>query len=165
MLTILTTEFCILTTVFRIKCAKKKVHTGSGVWNLMKKRSLFALTLAVSLFNSCTPKFVHVAQQSCVEATALKNICTTLKENARERVTADSLYNQGATFIRTGYYEKAYLLLNRVIVKYRLILLKHAIAGKEREIDFMKRELAKEHKELSECRKIIDKLTPAERQP
>ncbi|MBN1756843.1 MAG: hypothetical protein JW863_00910 [Chitinispirillaceae bacterium] len=129
----------------------------------MKQWRVSGIPLAVMVLASCAPKFVHIAQQSCTEATALKNICTTLKQDARERLSADSLYNQGATLIRTGYYEKAHGLLSRVIVKYRLILLRHTMAVKEREIDRQKRELDNENKELSECRKIIDELSPPEK--
>lgn len=129
----------------------------------MKQWRIFGSTLIAMLLVSCASKFVHVAQRSCAEATVLKNICTTLEQDTSERLSADSLYNQGATLIRTGLYEKAHGLLKRVIVKYRLILLRQTIAVKEREIDLQKRELDNEFKELSECRKIIDELSPQEK--
>ena len=129
----------------------------------MKKWSVFGNTLVAMVLVSCAPKFVHIAQQSCAEATALKNVCATLKQDRRERSSADSLYNQGATLIRTGHYEKAYGLLSRVIVNYRLILLRYTIAVKEREIDSQKRQLDNEQKELSDCRKIMSELSPPEK--
>ena len=136
-----------------------------GVPALMKKQYIYGSTLAALLLTSCASSFVHIAQQSCAEATALKNSCTALKRDALERISADSLYNQGANLIRTGYYEKADVLLNRVIVKYRLILLRNTIAVKERELNQQKRDLAEEQKELSECMKIIDELSSAQQQP
>ena len=129
----------------------------------MRKRYLFGTVLtAVLLQTSCASRFVFVAQQSCAEATELKTICTNLEHQAPERLLADSLYNQGAMLIRTGKYENAHKLLTRVIVKYRLILLHHAIALKEQEIALQKRGLSGDLNELSTCRRIIEELSPTE---
>jgi hypothetical protein len=129
---------------------------------MKKRRCVFGITLAASLLASCAPQFAFIAPQTCSEATALKNICSTLRHDAAERMAADSLYNQGANLIRTGKNEKAHLLLERAIVRYRLILVRHAVTGKEREIDLLKRGLAEDLNELSTCRRILDELAPAE---
>jgi hypothetical protein len=46
-----------------------------------------------------------------------------------------------------------------VIIRYRLILERQAIAGKEREIELQKRGLAQDLHELATCQRKIDELT------
>lgn len=130
---------------------------------MKKKLYAFCITLAVSLLSSCAPQFVFIAPQDCAEATALKNICSNLQNDTQERMVADSIYNQGAALIRTGKNEKAHVLLNRAIVRYRLVLVRNTIAGKEREIALQKRGLSEDLDELSACRRILDGLTPVEK--
>lgn len=121
------------------------------------------ITLTASLITSCAPQFTFIAPQTCAEATALKDICNNLQRDARERMSVDSLYNQGAALIRTGKPEKAHVLLSRAIVRYRLILVRQVIAGKEREIELLKQGLAQDLNELSACERILEELTPAEK--
>ena len=130
----------------------------------MKKRwCVFGITLAASLLASCAPQFAFIAPQTCAEATALKNICASLQYDTTERLSVDSLYNQGAALIRTGKSEKAHVLQSRAIVRYRLILARHVIAGKEREIELLKQGLANDLNELSTCQQTLEVLTPAEK--
>lgn len=129
----------------------------------MKKKWCFVcITLTASLMTSCASQFPFIAPQVCAEATALKNVCSNLRVDATEQMVTDSLYNQGANLIRTGRNEKAHELLSRAIIRYRLILLRYTIAGKESEIERLKHELANDMDELSTCQRIIDELTTVE---
>lgn len=129
---------------------------------MKNKRYIFFIALLLSLLASCASQFTFIAPQSCAEASALKNICRNPQYDGTDRNVADSLYNQGAVLIRTGNYEKAYTLLNQSIVRYELIIIRQANRRKEQDIDFQKRELAKDLDELSQCQKIINELSPAE---
>jgi hypothetical protein len=154
---------CRVVTIFtRLRLSCVTIHPCTEVLDMKKKRCVFGITLVAALLASCASQFVFIAPQTCAEATALKNICNNLSYDMDERRVTDSLYNQGANLIRTGKSEKAHILLSRVIVRYRLLLERQAVAEKEREIELQRRGLADDLHELSKCQRIITELTPAE---
>ncbi len=131
---------------------------------MMRTVKAIGMTVPVIMLTSCGAPFRFAAPAKCTEATELKNVCAAVESGGTELKEADSLYNQGTVLIRKGKDEKAYWLLDRAIVRYRLVLAKSAIGRKEKEIALQKQALSKTREDISAYKQVLLELENMERQ-